>query len=211
MGSPQPSRSSSQHASRAARSEPVSTSTSDREGSRPITCRAVNASRSAIVCRTTERIASSRRIFQAFRKMPPIRVSLTGEQYHVTCGSAGEDQIGRVAEDGNREDKPPAPCDSALIRRIDIWNSLPSIGGEPWATNPQNRRSAKLARNNRQGTIDSAERQRPRSRRRHSPTRSECRELLITGLFATDGGSGPGSSLARGRPTIRTGPQGESA
>jgi len=65
--------------------------------------------------------------------------------------------------------------------------------------------------NQRQETTNSAERQRPRSRRRHSPARSECGELLITALFAKDGGSGPGLSLERGRPTIRTGPQGESA
>ena len=40
-----------------------------------------------MVCWTTERIASSRKIFQALRKLAPIRVSHTKEDYHVMCGS----------------------------------------------------------------------------------------------------------------------------
>jgi hypothetical protein len=51
--------------------------------------------------------------------------------------------------------------------------------------------------NQKQQTTNSAERQRPRSRRRHSQPRSERRALLITALFAKDGGSGPGLSLER--------------
>ena len=177
MGSPQPSRSSSQHASRAARREPVSISISDRKGSRPITCRAGNASRSAIVCWTTERIASSRKTFQALRKLAPIRVSHTKEEYHVMCRSAGKDPA-RSNRPGLKSARQATnPVGQCINRRRAIDDSLPCMRGEPWATNPRNRRAARANRNNRRRTTKTAVKQRLRSRRRHSARRSECRRL----------------------------------
>ena len=48
------------------------------------------------MCSTTGRIASSRKIFQALRKMTPIRVSVTAEEYHVMRGSAAGEETTAV-------------------------------------------------------------------------------------------------------------------